>query len=126
MDYGGRRFSYAIWETDLGGFDARKYQDVVLRIKGQKGGEQPNFYLADAATRRCVRAKEVKAISAEWQNIRIPLEKFSTQGVDLSHLESLQLVFEWKEMSGTMYVDEIRFEKNTIAGKDTRGDRRVK
>jgi len=59
-----------------------------------------------------VRAKEPPPITTSWQEIRIPLEKF--KGVDLSHLEAIQVVFEWEEMSGTIYIPEIYFEKNAL------------
>lgn len=111
LNYGGKNFSYAIWETDLMGFDARKHENLIIRAKGQKGGESPNIYLDDGTTRRCVRAKEFSAITSEWQEILLPLKKFASQGIDLSHLQGLQIVFEWEEMSGTIYVDEIRFGK---------------
>ena len=45
--------------------------------------------------------------SKEWKDVAIPMEVFASQGVDLSHLEELQFVFEWKQMSGTVYVDDI-------------------
>jgi hypothetical protein len=41
--------------------------------------------------------------------VSIPLADFEEYGVDLSHLEELQIVFEWERMSGTLYVDDIRF-----------------
>jgi hypothetical protein len=116
LDYGGRQFSYAIWETDLFGFDARAFQSLVLNIRGEKGGEKLNIYLDDGITRRPVRAKDILALTTSWQEIYLPLESFASQGVDLSHLEALQIVFEWAEMSGTIYVAEIRFGGVAPAG----------
>lgn len=110
LDYGGGRFSYAIWETSLLGFDARGFQNIVIKVRGENGGEKPNIWLDDGTTRRPVRAKEFAPITTSWQEISIPLEKFIAQGVDLSHLEAIQIVFEWEEMSGTAYLTEIRFE----------------
>jgi RHS repeat-associated protein len=110
LDYGGGRFSYAIWETALLGFDARGFQNIVIKVRGENGGEKPNIWLDDGTTRRPVRAKEFAPITTSWQEIYIPLEKFIAQGVDLSHLEAIQIVFEWEEMSGTVYIAEIRFE----------------
>ena len=110
LDYGEGRFSYAIWETDLLGFDARTFQNLVIKIRGEKGGEKPNIYLDDGTTRRCLRAGEFPVLTTSWQEIRLPLRKFASQGVDLSHLEALQFDFEWEETSGTIYIAEIRFE----------------
>jgi RHS repeat-associated protein len=112
LGLGQGRFSYAIWETDLLGFDTRTFQDLVLRIRGEKGGEKPNIWLDDGTTRRTVRAKEFSPLTTSWQEIRIPLEKYASQGVDLSHLEAIQIVFEWEKMEGTIYVSEIYFEEN--------------
>jgi RHS repeat-associated protein len=115
LDYGEGRFSYGIWETDLLGYDARVDRALVIKIKGQTGGEKPNIYLDDGITRRPVRAMELPPITTSWQEIYIPLEKFASQGVDLSHLEALQLDFEWEKMEGTIYIGEIRFSENIPA-----------
>jgi RHS repeat-associated protein len=109
VNYGGGGFSYAIWETGLLGFDAREYDSLVLKLKGQKGGEQPNIYLDDGTVRRCIRASEFASLSDSWQEIVLPLKRFGDAGVDLSHLEALQIDFEWEEMAGTIYLSEARF-----------------
>jgi hypothetical protein len=57
-----------------------------------------------------LRAKEFSPITTSWQEVRIPLEIYSSKGIDLSHLQAFQLDFEWEEMSGTIYISEIRFE----------------
>ena len=48
--------------------------------------------------------------TAGWQPVRIPLSAFAEGGVDLTHLIWFQIVFEWGNMSGTIYIDDIRFE----------------
>jgi hypothetical protein len=116
LDYGQGGFSYAIWETDLFGFDARGFQSLVLKIRGERGGEKLNIYLDDGTTRRPIRAIEFPALTTSWQEIYLPLENFASQGIDLSHLDALQIVFEWEEMSGTIYVAEIRFGGAAPAG----------
>ena len=110
LDYVEGRFSYAIWETDLLGFDTRQYKDLIIRIRGEKGDEKPNIYLSDGTTRQTVRAKEISPITTEWLDIHIPLQWYSYKGVDLSHVEKLQFDFEWEEMSGTIYISQIKFE----------------
>ena len=108
--YGGRVFSYAGWAQEMTPLDARGYEYLVLNICGEAGGEQPNVYLDDGTTRKCVLAKDMDAIGAEGSLIRIPLSQFARKGVDLSHVSSVQLVFEWEEMSGTVYISDIAFE----------------
>jgi hypothetical protein len=110
-DYGPHGgFSYALWQARLNGIDARQFNSLTLRIRGEKGGETPNFCLSDTATRTTLRATELPAVTQEWQTIRLPLAHYAERGIDLSHLNSLQVVFEWTEQSGTVYVDDIRFE----------------
>lgn len=110
LDYGGGNFSYALWETGLLGFDAQKYSNIVLRVRGGRGDEKFNIWLDDGTTRRCVTTKDIAQVSKAWQDIRIPLKKFSDQSIDSSHLENLQVVFEWERMNGTIYIEKIRFE----------------
>lgn len=112
LDYGSNGgFSYASWRAGLNGIDARKFSHLVLRIRGEHGGETPNIYLSDSVRRYPLRSKEMPSITKEWQTIKLPLEHFAKNGIDLSHLESLEAVFEWAEQSGTIYVDDIRFEE---------------
>lgn len=111
QDYGlNGGFSYAIWRAGLNGIDARQFSHLVMRIRGERGGEAPNIYLTDPVRRYPLRPDEMPLITREWQTIRLPLEHYAKHGIDLSHLESLETVFEWKEQSGTIYVDDIRFE----------------
>jgi hypothetical protein len=63
-----------------------------------------------------VRAKDFLALTTAWQEIYLPLEDYAAQGVDLSHLEALQVVFEWEEMSGTIYIAEIRLDNSAPGG----------
>jgi hypothetical protein len=110
-DYGPNGgFSFAGWRTGLQGIDARMFSHLVMRMRGEKGKEIPNFYLNDSARRIPLRAKEMPEITREWQIVRMPLDHYAKQGIDLSHLESMEIVFEWVEQSGTIYVDDIRFE----------------
>ena len=100
-------FSYCAWQHNLNGIDAREFKHLTLRIRGEKGGETPNIYLIDCVKRIPVRAKEMPAISRNWQKIELPLAHYAEQGIDLSHLDAVSIVFEWNEQSGTVYVDDI-------------------
>ena len=108
--FGGRVFSYAGWEQQMAPADVRNYDSLVIRICGEAGGEKPNIYLDDGTTRKCVLAKDLPDIETEYTTIRIALSAFADKGVDLSHVQAVQLVFEWEEMSGTVYVGDIAFE----------------
>lgn len=111
LDFGSNGgFSYALWRAGLNGIDARQFRYLVLRIRGEKGGEMPNIYLSDSVRRFPLRAKEMPAVTKEWQTVQLPLEHYTRNGIDLSHIESMETVFEWTEQSGTIYVDDIRFE----------------
>jgi hypothetical protein len=110
-DYGMQGgFSYCAWQHSLNGIDARKFKYLTLRLRGEKGGEIPNIYLNDCVKRVPMRAMEMPRIKQEWRMMKLPLKHYAKQGVDLSRLDSLALVFEWKEQSGTLYVDNIGFE----------------
>jgi len=108
LDLGSGDFSYAGWVAGLGGINASRATSLKFRIRGQVGGERFNVYLDDGTTRKPVDSSKYFAITKEWKDVSIPLEVFGKQGVDLSHLEELQFVFEWQPMSGTIYTDDIR------------------
>lgn len=126
-DFGlkGGGFSYAGWQAGLGGLDARPFSHLVLRIRSEKGVAKPNFYLADAATRWPLRAKELPEINEEWQTLHLALDHYAQWGIDLSHLDYLQLVFEWEEQSGTVYLDDIRFERPEDLAMEGNNERRA-
>jgi|GEM_PF-1189054 len=117
LDLGGGDFSYAAWVTSLGGIDASANTFLRLKIKGQDGGEKPNIYLADGTTRRGVDLRKYTSVTTDWQDVYIPLQDFVRQGVDLTHLEELQFVFEWEPMSGTIYLDDISFSKDKVVSE---------
>jgi hypothetical protein len=110
--------SYAVWQTELKGLDVSEYHALMLLIKGSQGGEEPNVWLQDGtiSSTRAYKNVEVTATVADdaWQRIVIPLEFFSTQRVSLANLSTFQLGFEWAEMTGTVYVDDIQFIPYTI------------
>ena len=112
LDYGPHGgFSFCGWQCDLKGADGRFYDGLRLKIKGENGGETPNFYLSDGSRRVCLRASETKPVKTNWQEIYLPLSFYASRGIDISHLDSIQLVFEWERQSGTIYIDDIEFVK---------------
>jgi hypothetical protein len=117
LDLGSGDFSYAGWVAGLGGINASRATTLQFRIRGQAGGERFNIYLDDGTTRKPVDSSKYFAVTREWKDISVPMEVFGKQGVDLSHLEELQFVFEWQQMSGTIYVDDIRLTQAELAAK---------
>jgi hypothetical protein len=118
LDLGGGDFSYSAWVAGLGGVDVSRAVYLRMRVKGQNGGEKPNIYLDDGTRRRHIDLEKIEPVTTAWHEFRIPLEEFARQGVDLTHAEQLQIVFEWEAMSGTIYVDDIEFgtESALVAG----------
>jgi hypothetical protein len=116
-DLGEGGFSYAGWVAGLGGIDASHAQSLQFRVRGLAGGESFNVYLDDGTKRKPVDSAKYVAVSKDWKDVSVPLDVFARQGVDLSHLEELQFVFEWKQMSGTVYVDDIRLTQPEGASK---------
>jgi hypothetical protein len=57
--------------------------------------------------RRCVNLEKYVKITKEWQMVEIPLSDFGNQNIDLTHLEEIQVVFEWERVSSTIYIDNI-------------------
>jgi hypothetical protein len=112
LDLGGGDFSYAGWVAGLGGIDASHARTLQFRIRGQAGGEHFNVYLDDGTSRKPADSSRYVDVTTEWKDVSIPLEVFGKQGIDLTHLEELQFVFEWKQMSGTIYLDDIRLSQS--------------
>ncbi|WP_447971553.1 hypothetical protein [Nitrospira sp. M1] len=111
--YASDLLTYAGWETHLGGIDCSRCSQVTFRIRGGQGGEKPNIYLDDGNFRWSVDLEDYQEVTTEWRWITIPLQDFADYGVDLTHLEEFQVVFEWEQMSSTIYLDDVWFGENT-------------
>ena len=101
--------AYALWSTDLGGIDCSQCGVLSFMIRGAAGGEKPNLYLDDGNHRWGVSVAKYAPLTTSWQRVEIPLADLAENGVDLTHLSRLQIAFEWERMSGTIYLDKIRF-----------------
>ena len=77
-------------------------------MRGAIGGEDATLYLDDGNFRWGVALTDFTSVTDEWQQISIPLQAFAEYGVDLTHLAEMQVVFEGADMSGTIYLDDIR------------------
>ncbi len=103
--------SYAVWKAHFNKLDVSIFNSLSFYIKGSIGGEKPNIYFVsnDNSIRKFVDIERYVNITANWQRVNIPLLDFIKQGVDLSSLNELQVSFEWEQMSGTIYLDDIQF-----------------
>jgi hypothetical protein len=108
----GEPLSYCGWESGLQGVDASGSNAISFLIKGSSGGEKPNIYLDDGTNRAYVDVENYTPITNSWQQVTVPLAEFSKQGVDITHLEEFQAVFEWEIMSGTIYIDNLAFRSS--------------
>ncbi len=107
--YASDLLTYAGWATHLGGIDCSRCSHVTFRIRGGQGGEKPNIYLDDGNFRWSVDLEDYQEVTTEWRWVTIPLKDFASYGVDLTHLEEFQVVFEWEQMSSTLYLDDVWF-----------------
>ena len=101
--------SFAGWATELGGMNCSQCGTLSFRIKGAEGGENPSIYLDDGNFRWGLEIANYASVTNSWQEVSIPISEFSEYGVDLTHLAKLQFVLEGVKMSGTIYLDDIRF-----------------
>jgi len=106
--------SYAVWQTELKGLDASEYEALEFYIKGSQGEEKPNVWLESLGVRTAYTEITVIATGDDWQRVVIPVKHFSTRGVSLANLMAFQLGFEWKDMAGAVYLDDIQFIPHTI------------
>jgi hypothetical protein len=104
--------AWAVWGTDLMGVDASEYITLSLYIKGGNGEETTNVYLLDDENKEFVEIEDYLEVTTEWQLVEIPLADFAELGIDLTRIRYLQFAFEWDEMEGTIYLDDIQFSSS--------------
>ena len=110
LDLGQDGFSFAGWRTELGGIDLSQHKSLTMRIRGANGGESPNIYLSDGVNRRQTSLEKYGAVGRDWKCIRIPLDEFQKKSIDLTHVEGIEVLFEWREQSGAIWIDDLAFE----------------
>jgi len=100
---------YAVWQTSLEAANLSNYAALSFMIKGAAGNERPNIYLYDSLGKRgFVNVEDYREVTRDWQHISIPLQNFG-RDIDLTSLATLQIAFEWEQMQGTIYLDNIQF-----------------
>ncbi len=116
--------SWAVWVVPAGGLDLSRHEHLQLSVERLRGRERPNVYVDDGERRAYVNLEEYAAESGDDQIVRIPLEDFAEQGVDLRHVKGLELVFEWERMAGALYVRDVLFTpRPPPEGRSRRGVR---
>jgi hypothetical protein len=104
---------WALWETYLLGLDVSHYNSLSFYIKGADGGEKVNLYLEDGQGKRdYVDVETYVPIATDWTLVRVPLQDF--EGVALTDLAKIKFVFEWEPMTGTIFLDDLRFVAGTL------------
>jgi hypothetical protein len=92
-----------------GSFDASAFTDLVLSVKGTRGGESFQVGLKDASDREVkIESTDLGGVrSSDWTQFEVPLDSFT--GVDRSVLNNFSLTFAKKQGTGQLCIDEIAF-----------------
>lgn len=105
ITYDVPRNSSAWMISELKDLDVTDYTHLRFFVKGAAGHEELHVYLTDAdASDRYV----IVEADGDWQEVLIPLSYFGAR-VDLTRLAALKIAFEWRQMSGEVYLDDISF-----------------
>lgn len=105
--------NWALWETYLLGLDVSDYAFLSFYIKGGYGGEEVNLYLTDGSERVAyVDVEDYAPVRTDWTLARVPLQAFD--GLALTDLTRIKFTFEWNPMSGTIFLDGLRFVADTL------------
>ncbi|MBN1270508.1 MAG: hypothetical protein JXB04_13040 [Kiritimatiellae bacterium] len=104
-------------------FDASSYTHLTFWVRGEEGGERFQVGIADkplSMMQDTIKSKPIGdylpagRITREWQKAVVPL---TDMFVDYELMASISLCFEAalydeEEVRGTVYVDDLAFEKN--------------
>ncbi|WP_168119961.1 DUF4832 domain-containing protein [Paenibacillus sp. HB172176] len=86
--------------------DLSGYSKMVIRVKGAAGGEQSDFNLSIGGVEKSLESFSGDTITTSYKDIEIDLV---ANGVNRSAPGQLTMTF-WHGGSGTIWIDEIRFE----------------
>jgi hypothetical protein len=112
LQYNVTPICYGGWQTDIRDLNFSGFSTLTFWIRGASGGEKAHIYLQDSDDCQLTACRHFAKVSATtgWQQARIPLSIYAANGVNLTKLRFFQVVFEWDNMAGTVYIDEIRFQ----------------
>jgi len=94
--------------------DVSSYDNLSFVVRGASGGESFHVWLVDQSGGdgdNWVEVTSYTTVASTWPStpVEIPLRDFAAKGVDLTQLNLFKIAFEWEEMSGMVYLDDIRF-----------------
>jgi hypothetical protein len=119
LSYNVTPICYGVWQTDLRGWDYSGFSTLTFWIKGASDNEQPHIYLQDSDNCQITTCRHfvnvgsflpTGRVTTNWQQAKIPMSIFAVNGVILTRLRFFQIAFEFANMNGAIYIDEIRFE----------------
>lgn len=111
LDYNVPAVGFAAWQSGLDNNLSIGYDKLLFMVYGAAGGETFHVWLGDGANHSAwVNITDYVTITQDWQQVEIPLQDFASQGVNLQYLAFFKIAFEWSSMSGTVYLDDIRFK----------------
>lgn len=112
LQYNVTPICYGLWQTDIRDLNYSGFSTLTFWIRGASGGEKAHIYLQDSDDCQFTACRHFVNVSTttRWQQVRIPLSIYAAKGVNLTRLRFFQVAFEWNNLAGTVYIDEIRFE----------------
>ncbi len=98
------------WSTSLNELDISQAKGISFWVKGSEGREEFVVRLEGAeGAKKEVKITDYTKITAEWQEVKIPIENFA--GLNLNRMGKFTLIFKGEPhiMSGKIYLDDIYF-----------------
>lgn len=99
---------YAIWNSSLKQPVVQPESVLSFWVKGAAQTVPANLYLTSTNGRGRVALQNYVSWNNQWQRVEIPVSAFAGQGFDLNALTGLQVVFEFAQGSGTLWLDQIQ------------------
>ncbi len=99
---------YAVWNSSLKQPAVQPESLLTFWVKGEAQAVPASLYLTSGNGRARVALKDYVSWNNQWQRVEIPVSAFSGQGFDLNGLTGLQVVFEFAQGRGTLWLDQIQ------------------
>lgn len=108
LDYTIGANGYGLWRSNLNNANVPADSILTAWVKGGNQGVSPRFYLADDAMRAGVALADYVTLSDRWQLVQVPLNAFTTQGLNPANLTGFEVVFEFGTGSGVFWLDNVQ------------------
>ncbi|MBV9462876.1 MAG: hypothetical protein JO317_01490 [Verrucomicrobiae bacterium] len=96
-------------------FDASQFKKLSFWVKPDEKGGPNKFKVELKGDDGPIAKKYIGDLKAGWTKVEIPLDDFAAQGVDLTKLNEMTIVFEQRAASpktvGALYLDDVTLEK---------------